>query len=607
MPNKKKKYRSTLLFASVILIAISSFAQSVKDDYTKMETTITMRDGIKLFTSIYVPKDSTQKYPILMQRTPYSCRPYGADSYPSRLGPNANLMKEKYIFVYQDVRGRYMSEGKFEEMTPAKDVKKSNADVDESSDTYDTVDWLVKNLKTNGRVGISGVSYPGFYATAALPNAHPAIKAVSPQAPVTDEFMGDDANHNGAFYLLDNFDFDNNFDGEHPGPQKSYKSVFSNNIKDAYKFFLELGPNKNSNNSEYYNNKSKIWNEYLEHNTYDSYWKARNIRTHLTNIKPAVLVVGGLFDAEDMFGALRTYEAIEKQNPVNKNYLVMGPWTHGAWARPGWTSFGPYNFGSNTSQYFEDEIETKFFNFYLKDKGTLTLPEATIFETGSNSWKTYPAWPPKNASPVSYYLGKEKKLSTAASKDNSFDEYVSDPANPVHYTPGTRSGRNNLYMVEDQKFASARADVLSFTSDALDNDLSLAGEVFADLDVSLTGTDADFIVKLIDVLPDSLKPCDGAERLVRAEVMRGKFRNSFEKPEAFVPGKPTHVKLQLNDVSHQFKKGHRIMVQVQSSWFPLVDRNPQKFVNISIAGADDFQKETIRVYHDSKIVLPVVK
>ena len=372
-----------LLF-SFSLAAQSDAASFIRNNYSKKEVYITMRDGIKLFTAIYSPNDSAP-YPILMERTPYSCSPYGENNFSKRLGPNSNFMKGKYIFVYQDVRGRYKSEGDFKEMTPAIDDKRSNTDVDESSDTYDTVDWLLKNTKNNGRVGIYGISYPGFYASASLPDAHPAIRAVSPQAPVTDEFIGDDCNHNGAFFLLDNFDFYNYFDGERNAVGDDYKPVFESESDDLYKFFLNIGPLKNANGPKYFNG-TGVWGQTLQHDTYDSFWQARNIRPHLKNIKPAVLVVGGWFDAEDMFGALRTYEAIEKQTPKNDNHIIMGPWTHGAWAAPSWTKFGSYNFGTNLNKYFK-EIETNFFNHYLKDEGDLKLAEATVFETGTNQWK----------------------------------------------------------------------------------------------------------------------------------------------------------------------------------------------------------------------------
>ena len=606
--------------------ATASYAQNqsnfVKDNYTKIDTAIIMRDGIKLYTVIYMPKDESQSYPFLMERTPYSAGPYGADQYPREVGPNAGLMKEKYIFVNQDVRGRYMSEGINLEVTPYIADKKTKKDVDESSDTYDTVDWLLKNIKNNnGRVGLAGISYPGFYATACLPGAHPAIKAVSPQAPVTDEFIGDDANHNGAFFLLDNFGFMNFFDMERNGPVKDYgKPVFTASIKDAYQFYLKMDNIKNTNSAKYYNNKSVIWNEYLQHDTYDSYWKARNIRPHLKNISIPTLVVGGWFDAEDLFGALHTYEAIEKQSPNNNNRLVMGPWTHGAWASEEWTKFATHEFSSNTSKYFQDSLETKFFNYYLKDKGNFAAAEATIFETGSNQWKDYAAWPPKNASPVEYYFNNQNKLSTKKeSNKTGFDEYVSDPNKPVPYTNGIFGRRNNEYMAEDQRFAAIRPDVVVFETEVLAEDMVLAGRIIADLYVSTSSTDADFIVKLIDVLPDTATTAKGSprgfsmaglQRLVRAEVMRGKFRNNPEKPEPFVPNKISEVKFDLNDVAHTFKKGHKIMVQVQSSWFPLIDRNPQKFMRIPDATEKDFQKATIRIYHDavnaSKIILPVL-
>ncbi|CAN5762400.1 CocE/NonD family hydrolase [soil metagenome] len=612
-----------ILLIVAVLMGISSYAQLtkdfVKDNYIKIDTTITMRDGVKLYTMIYAPKDVSEKYPFLMERTPYAAGPYGDKNYPNRIGPDTNLLKEKYIFVYQDVRGRYMSEGINLEVTPHIVDKKSKKDVDESSDTYDTVDWLLKNIKNNnGRVGLYGISYPGFYATACLPGAHPAIKAVSPQAPVTDEFMGDDVNHNGAFFLMDNFEFMNYFGKQRTGPVQDYESeVFKLNPKDMYSFFLKLGPVKNTQSEKYFNHQSNIWDEYIQHDSYDDYWKARNIRPHLKNIIIPTLVVGGWFDAEDLFGALNTYSSIEALNKQNNNRLVMGPWTHGAWAGGDWSRFATQEFGSNTSNYFQDSLQTVFFNFYLKDKGQSKIAEATVFETGSNQWKKYDSWPPKNVIPTAYYFNANNKLSLQ--KGNGADEYISDPARPVPYTNGIWGRRNNEYMAEDQRFAAIRPDVLVYETDILSDDITLSGKIMADLQVSISGTDADFIVKLIDVLPDNEPNIKnppkgfqmaGYQRLVRAEVMRGKFRNSFEKPEAFEPNKISNVQLSLNDVAHTFKKGHKIMIQVQSSWFPLVDRNPQKFMRIPDANESDFQKATIKIYHDavnaSSIVLPVL-
>ncbi len=614
----------------IILIAVFCFmqfylkSQNIDDsyviqNYVKHQTLIAMRDGIKLYTIIYVPKDTTQKYPILMERTPYSVSPYGAERYAATLGPNTSLMVEKYIFVYQDVRGRYMSEGVNKEMTPYIEHKNKN-DVDESSDTYDTIDWLLKNIKNNnGRLGLYGISYPGFYASASLPGAHPAIKAVSPQAPVTDEFIGDDANHNGAFFLLDNFGFMNYYGKPRTEPEEDYGSrMFKFNTSDAYRFFLNFGPLKNSQSAKYFNHESYIWNEYLEHDTYDSYWQKRNIRPHLKNIKAAVMVVGGWFDAEDLFGALHTYEAIEKQNPANKNFLVMGPWTHGAWSEDTWTKFGSYTYNTNINTYYKDSLETKFFNYYLKDKGSFTASAATVFETGTNQWKHFNTWPPAATDKILYLSGNNDLSSQKPAK--GFEFYVSDPDDPVPYTRGSYGHRNNEYMAEDQTFAAVRPDVMTYETDTLTTDVTVAGKIIADLFVSTSGTDADFIVKVIDVLPADMKTtvllakgtvAAGFERMVRAEVMRGKFRNSYSNPQPFVPGKVSEVKITLNDVMHTFLKGHRIMVQVQSSWFPLVDMNPQRFLHIPQAEKKDFQKATIKIYHEgknlSKITLPVLK
>ncbi|WP_211320206.1 CocE/NonD family hydrolase [Hymenobacter nivis] len=629
----------------------------VRQHYRKLDRQVPMRDGTNLYTVLYVPLDAApgRRYPFLMTRTPYSAGPYGEENYRLRgPGPSRELSEEQYIFVYQDVRGRYQSEGQFEEMTPALPTAASDkarrrgpkgqpTPHDESTDTYDTIEWLLKNVpNNNGRVGIMGISYPGFYATASLPTAHPALKAVSPQAPVTDEFMGDDARHNGAFFLLDNFDFTNYFDVPRPQPVPTYEALFKAQPADAYQFFLNLGPLANANGPQYFNGRARIWNEYLQHDTYDAYWQARNIRPHLTGVRPAVLVVGGWFDAEDLFGALHTYKAIEQQNPGATNHLVMGPWTHGAWSRPDWTTFGPLNFGQNTAQYYRQTLETPFFNHYLKDKGTFNPAEATVFNTGTNAWQTYPTWPPKAAAGRSMFLQQHGVLATAKEaetmnallgaesnllisrapdfiKTPHFDEYLSDPAHPVPYTAGVAAERNSEYMIEDQRFAAQRPDVLVFQTEPLAEDLTVAGPLGADLWVSTSGTDADFVVKLIDVLPaDAPAPqpnpdellMGGYQRLVRAEVMRGRFRQSFEHPTAFVPNQPTEVKYELPDVLHTFKKGHRLMVQVQSTWFPLVDRNPQQFLNISTAKAADFQKATIRLYHDtahpSGLTLPVV-
>jgi uncharacterized protein len=613
-----------LIVSILFSLPLFSFCQEPKDDkayiqknFVKLERMVPMRDGVRLFTAIYIPRQAG-RFPILMERTPYSCSPYGELNFPSGLGPNSKLLREPYIFVYQDVRGRYRSEGQFEEMTPAID-NKAGKQTDESSDAYDTIDWLLKSIgNNNGSVGIYGISYPGFYATASLPNAHPALKAVSPQAPVTDEFIGDDAYHNGAFFLQDNFDFTNYFEGERIDSGERYKNIFELNFDDAYEYFLHLGPIKNTNNKNLFNHKSKIWDEYLAHDTYDDYWRSRNIRTHLKDVKPAVLVVGGWFDAEDMFGALHTYQAIEKQTPANNNRLLMGPWSHGAWAAPEWTHFGTYSFGENVNKYFE-QVETDFFNFYLKNKSAVDLAEATIFVTGSNEWKTYSTWPPRNLKKTNYYLGSNGNLSTKAPSDlNGADEFQSDPTNPVPYTNGKFKFRNNQYLVEDQRFASSRPDVLVYQTDTIQADLLVTGSIKANLFLTTTGTDLDIIIKIIDVQPEresgsnntaSPDTRGGFQRLVRADVFRGKFRNGYEKPEPFKPGEIANISFELNDIAHKFKKGHRIMVQIQSSWFPLVDINPQTFTDIPKASESDFQKASVRIFRSksnpSSIELPL--
>ncbi|WP_288425121.1 CocE/NonD family hydrolase [uncultured Spirosoma sp.] len=628
------------ILKTVYLLLLTSFCYAqtpgtdslfVRQNYRKLDRQISMRDGVKLYTTIYVPTDAspTNRYPILMERTPYSAAPYGETNYPkSGPGMSTELSQEKYIFVYQDVRGRYKSEGQFEEMTPALNrsttpaptAKKGKAKsvtptgTDESTDTYDTIDWLLKNVpNNNGRVGLMGISYPGFYASAALPGAHPALKAVSPQAPVTDEFIGDDARHKGAFFLLDNFGFINYFDGPRTGPVEDYDPLFKAPMKDAYSFFLKMGALKNANGPTYYNQKSKIWNEYIQHDTYDAYWQSRNIRPHLKNLTPATLVVGGWFDAEDLFGALATYKSIEQQSK-SQNKLVMGPWTHGAWARANWSQFGPLAFGQNTARYYRDSIETRFFAYHLKNKGTFDQPQARVFDTGTNRWQSFTQWPPAAAQPGTFYLTANQQLSPVKpTGPDAYDAYVSDPAKPVPYTDGVFARRNNQYMIEDQRFAARRPDVLVFETEPLTEELTSAGPIDATLFVATSGTDADFIVKVIDVLPDSTASPDynkvgsplkgvqlaGYQRLVRADVIRGRFRSSFEKPEAFVPNQPTVVKVQLPDVLHTFRKGHRLMVQIQSSWFPLVDRNPQQFINIGLANNEDYKKATIRLYHDA--------
>lgn len=614
---------SFLLFSTIICFAQNADSTWFVNNYTKSEVYIPMRDGVKLFTAVYMPKDMSSRHPFMMQRTPYSSGPYGEDKFANYWNPYLmNYAKANMIFVKQDVRGRYMSEGVFEDVRPFNKNKKGK-EIDEASDTYDAIDWLVKNIKNNnGKVGISGISYPGFYSTQAAASGHPALVAVSPQAPVTDWFMGDDFHHNGAFFVMDGFSFYPTFGQPRPEPTTTYPRGFSFQSDDNYNAYLKTGALKNF--TTLMGDSIAFWKEMYEHPNYDAWWQARNARTALYNIKPALLFVGGLFDAEDCFGAWNAYKAAEKQSPATNNRIVMGPWYHGQWTRDG-SFLGNVRFGVNTSQYYQDSLEVPFFKHYLLGGPSPDLAEATIFFTGENNWKKFDTWPPANVENVPFYLGDNGTITLSKKGDatNPFDEYVSDPKKPVPYTQDIHFRRTREYMTDDQRFASRRTDVLSYETDILAMDVTVAGPVIADLMTSISTTDADFVVKLIDVFPDNFKypadymgndkdyPMGGYQMLVRGEIMRGKFRNSFEKPEAFVPGKITEVKWALPDVAHTFKKGHRIMIQVQSSWFPLVDRNPQKFLDIYKANDSDFQKSTIRVFHDgvnmSKIILPVLK
>jgi putative CocE/NonD family hydrolase len=598
-----------IIFGRKPIEAAPNSPDALKQKYDKQEVYITMRDGVRLFTSIYTPKNTSENHPILLNRTPYDIEPGGPANFNYFMQLYSRYADEEYIMVYQDVRGRFMSEGVFEDIRPVIPVKKSKNDTDETTDTWDSVDWLVKNVKNNnGNVGIFGISYPGFYSTMGIINAHPAVKAVSPQAPVTAWFLGDDFHHNGAFFLLDCFPFYYSFGQPHRELTRSGKPTFKWPVPDNYEFFLSLGAVKNIA-PKYFGDSIKFWNDAFAHPDYDSFWKTRDPRQFLKNVTPAVMTVGGWFDAEDLFGALNTYKAIEKQNPPEtRNYLVMGPWSHGQWAFGEGKNLGNIYWGLDANAKFIEQ-EKKFFNFYLKGEGDPSIAEATIFVTGSNEWRNFETWPPKNIIEKDLYFHPGEVASFKKPAINlSYDEYVSDPMNPVPYTEDVHAARTAEYMTDDQRFASRRPDVMVYQTDILTDDITLAGPVSADLYVTTTGTDADYVVKLIDVFPADAKaeenqdvkvPLGGYQMLVRGEVMRGKYRNSFEKPEPFVPGKVTEVKYEIPDVAHTFKKGHRIMVQVQNSWFPLVDRNPQKFVNIYKCSDTDFQKATQRIYHDA--------
>ncbi|WP_275316469.1 CocE/NonD family hydrolase [Tenacibaculum bernardetii] len=606
----------------------------VKDNFTKKEVTISMRDGVKLHTTIYTPKDTSKTYPILMQRTPYSSRPYGDGKFKTKIGPNTILMKEGNIVVYQDVRGRWMSEGVYDNMR-AYIPNKTPKQADETTDTYDTIDWLVKNVaNNNGKVGTWGISYPGHYATVSTIDAHPALKAASPQACIGDFFF-DDFHHNGAF-LLSYFRAVSLFGTYKDQPTDSaWYSFPKMDTQDQYQFFLDKGPLKNLNEYFQYDkldvakseNKERIddffWKEIVEHPNYDETWQSKGIIQHLDKVPSTVatMIVGGLFDAEDLYGPLETYKNIEKNQPNNYNTLVFGPWDHGGWARNKVANkVGNYYFGDSISLKFQKNIETKFFNHFLKGDGSKNsgLPEAYVFDSGKKEWKSYDVWPPKEAKKQSFFLSQNQEL-TASKKDNSKVDFISDIKRPVPYSEDIKTVFTpRKYMTDDQRFAARRPDVLVYETDVLTDGFTLAGDILAKLKVATTGSAADWIVKVIDVHPADLKndnkemqshlKLSNYHMMVRSEVLRGRFRNSFSNPEPFTPNKKTDVNIKLQDVFHTFKKGHKLQIQVQSTWFPLIDLNPQTYVdNIYKADEKDFKTQTHSVFSDSSIEFTVLK
>jgi putative CocE/NonD family hydrolase len=587
-------------------------ATLVRSRFTKFEYRIPMRDGVRLFTSVYVPVDASpaKRYPLLMMRTPYSVAPYGSDRYPPVLMSPA-LAKEGFIFVFQDVRGRNMSEGEFVNVRPQLAGKKGKTDIDESSDAFDTIDWLVKRIPdNNGKVGLKGISYPGFYASAGAIDSHPALKAVSPQAPIADWWRGDDMHRHGAFNVQLSFAFFSRFGVARPRPMASEeRKPFPFGTPDAYEFYLrplaEL-------EAQHLKGEIAFWKEITEHPDYDAFWQARNLLPHLRNIKAAMLTVGGWYDTEDLYGALATYRAIEEQNQGISNSLVMGPWRHGGWARGDSSKLGDADFGFVTADAFQ-AVELQFFVRHLKGGPSANLPEAMVFETGADRWRSFPSWPPPGTREARLFFHARGALAfdmapAASNPATAFDEYPSDPARPVPYTQNPEQSWSATYATEDQRFAARRPDVLVYQTEPLEHDVTLAGPLAAELFVSTTGTDADWVVKLIDVSPGEMpgwsdaderagKPNLGSRQLlVRGEPMRGRYRDSGANPKPFTPGEVTPVKFPINDVFHTFQRGHRIMIQIQSSWFPFIDRNPQTFVPIFQAKAEDFVKATHRVY-----------
>ncbi len=600
------------LTLNLIVTQSSVYAQQnlVSQNYTKQMFSIPMRDGVKLHTTIYAPRDASKKYPFMMNRTPYSTQPYGQGEYDWRIGPSQYMENEKYIFVHQDVRGRWMSEGDYDNMRPH---VAGDSSIDESSDTYDTIDWLLKNVpNNNGKVGMWGISYPGFYTAAALAEHHPALVAASPQAPISDFFF-DDFHHHGA-YLQSYFVATSTFGYQHSGPTpKQWYQSLNPFSQDGWNFHMSLGPMSQA--GRLFDDKNFFWKQLVEHPNYDEFWQKRSILPHLKNVKTNVMTVGGFFDAEDLYGPLKIYRELEKNNPDMFNTIVMGPWSHGDWARvtSPFAVVGKVAFGKNASDFYQRQVEAPFFAHFLKGIGDRPNVEALMFDTGVRKWRTFAKWPPAESAPVKHYLRSDRKLSIQppAEGEAAFSTYTSDPGNPVPYRQ-----RQDIklqftprqYMSDDQRFASARNDVLVFQSEPMTDELLLTGDILAHLKVSTTGTAADFVVKLIDVYPDDHPFVPGSEQglnfagfqqMIRSEVIRGRFRNSYEKPEPFVAGAMDEINLPLQDVCHTFKKGHRVMIHVQSTWFPLIDRNPQKYVdNIFKAKPEDFIIATNRVFHE---------
>lgn len=597
-------------------------AEHLRSAYAKFEHMVPMRDGVRLFTAVYVPDDRSRTYPILMVRTPYSAGPYGADRYPERLGPDAAFEREGFIFVVQDVRGRWMSEGDYENMRPHRSTSPERK-VDESTDTRDTIDWLLENVEGhNGRVGMWGISYPGFYTAAGAIDGHPALVAVSPQAPIADWFW-DDMHRHGAFVLPLAFRFFSTFGVVREGPTDEAPDPFEFGTDDGYAFFLELGPLKNAN-ARHFKGEIPFWNALTEHPNYDRFWQDRNLLPHLNGIGAAVLTVGGWYDTEDLYGPLRVYAEIERRNPKASNALVMGPWWHGAWNRSDGRKLGDVDFGFPTSVGFREDVQLPWFLHHLKGGPAPDLPEALVFETGANRWRRFDAWPPAGLETRDLYLREGGALSfeppppgartesAPEAAPEAFDAWVSDPAKPVPYTQEITTRWARDYVVEDQRFASRRPDVVVWRSEPLARDLTLAGPIVADLRVSTSGTAADWIVKVVDEYPGE-PPGDASEaekeawpghrqQLVRAEAFRGRFRESYSEPQPFEPDVPAQVRFELLDVLHTFRRGHRIQVQIQSTWFPFIDRNPQTWVpNIFEADEADFRARTHRVHRSAEL------
>lgn len=596
------------LFLATGFQSFQSIAQAQATDaaknFNKTEAMITMRDGLKLYTTIYAPKDMREPLPIMFLRTPY-----GIDGAAGRFaGSYKELVDEGYIFAFQDIRGKFKSEGQFVMQRPPRSDRQNPKAIDEGTDAYDTIDWLIKNVpNNNGRVGMLGVSYDGWLTVMSLIEPHPALKAASPQASPADMYMGDDFHHNGAFRLSYGF--------EYAAMMEAAKDVqqFKFDKYDTYEWYLNLGSLANAN-TKYLQDKIPTWNDYVNHPNYDSFWQKQAAAQYLKQVHLPTLNVAGWWDQEDFYGPLKIYSELEKKDSKAMNYLVVGPWNHGGWNRALGDQLGKVKFGNPTSKYFREKIQAPFFAYHLKGKGTAEHPEAITFQTGANVWKTYDSWPPRQAVQRNLYFQDGARLSfdvPTAGDAKAFDSYVSDPANPVPYRPrpieptyyAAGSGWST-WLLEDQRFVNNRPDVLVWQSDPLKEDVTITGNIFAHLFASTTGTDSDWVVKLIDVYPEEY-PQDikmgGYQLMIANDVFRGRFRKSFEKPEAIVANQVNEYTVDLHASDHRFLKGHKIMVQVQSTWFPIIDRNPQKFVeNIFNAKDADYQKATQRIFRSKQ-------
>lgn len=573
----------------------------LEDNYSKTEAMVTMRDGVKLYTSVYQPVDSDNR-PVLLVRTPYSCAPYG-DGWKGDLTEYmTEFLRNKYILVFQDVRGRYMSEGEYENVRPYNPDKSGN-EIDEASDTYDTIEWLLANTDNNGSVGVTGMSYPGFYAMMAALSGHPALKAVSPQAPILDWFKGDDVHHNGALMLMDIYSFAPYMFKKHDNPVEEDHGLPSPIGPDAYSWFLEkLTP---ANMTAALPDTLQFWNEILEHPDYDEYWKERSLEPYLKDIEPAILVVGGEFDTDDCYGALNTYKLIRENSPQTDLHFVYGPWTHGGWHNLDYEGLGDRKFGENLSRYFMVKIEYPFFRYYLEGKGKRPEP-VYLFASGSEEWQVMEKWPEDDIDYTPLYLSENSSLSFDQPVDlQSSATYLSDPLSPVPFMEDA-SRRNNAYMVADQTFASLRSDVLTYTSPVIEETLKLHGPLQVRLDLAISSEDADIVVKFIDVHPD------GYQMLVRGDVFPIRYRYGYDKPVKANPGEILHLEFTMNDIAHWVLPGHKMMVQIQSTWFPLVNLNPQTYLtNIYEADSEDYISSEITIYHQkdatSHIVLPILR